>query len=137
MVYTMHGGAIAWSSRKQSTTAKSSAEAELIAVASGTQEGVWLRYLLKELELLDKKRPTTMFCDNSAAVQIAKNRKLSRQTKHLEVDYFIVRQFVENKKLYIRKIASKYNLADVMTKPLGRKKFEQFRLALGVGIPSL
>jgi uncharacterized membrane protein YgcG len=137
VVYTMHGGAIAWSSRKQSTTAKSSAEAELIAVASGTQEGVWLRYLLKELELLDKKRPTTMFCDNSAAVQIAKNRKLSRQTKHLEVDYFIVRQFVENKKLCIRKIASKYNLADIMTKPLGRKKFEQFRLALGVGIPSL
>ena len=131
-VFTINGGVISWSSRKQSTTAKSTAEAELIAIGSAAQEGVWIRNLFRELEMgfAPGSKPPTLFCDNSAAIQIASNRKLSKKTKHLDVDYFVVRGVIENNKLRVKKIASDMNISDVMTKPLGRVKFEGFRRAI-------
>ena len=136
MVFVVNGGVISGSSRKQSTTAKSTAEAELIALAHTTQEGVWLRGLFRELKLITGNEPSTLFCDNSATVQIAKNRQLSRKTKHLDVDYFGIREQIENNKLKVKKIASANNLSDIMTKPLGRVIFERLRRAIGV-VPSI
>ena len=40
---------IFWSSKRQSTVSRSSAEAEYLAVANGVAEATWLRQLLQEL----------------------------------------------------------------------------------------
>ena len=47
--YTFHIGdaLISWSSRRQATVAKSSTEAEYVALSCATQEAVWLRRLLR------------------------------------------------------------------------------------------
>jgi len=48
-VFTCNGGAIAWASKRQSTVATSTAEAEYVAAAMATKEALWLRKLLSAL----------------------------------------------------------------------------------------
>ena len=71
-VYNLGGGAISWSSKKQTSIALSSTEAEYIAGAHTTKEVIWLRRLLTELGLhIDG--PTTLLMDNQSAMKIVKN----------------------------------------------------------------
>ena len=49
-VFTLSGGAISWSSKKQSTVALSSTEAEYIAGAHTAKEAIWLRRLFAGLQ---------------------------------------------------------------------------------------
>ena len=48
-VFLLGGGAITWSSRKQSSVALSTVEAEYMALSVANQEAVWLRQLQDEL----------------------------------------------------------------------------------------
>ena len=50
-IVILSGGAVAWSSKKQSTVALSTAEAEYIAATHATKQILWQRYLFKELDL--------------------------------------------------------------------------------------
>ena len=52
--------------------AKSSTEAEYVALSSCTQEAVWLRRLLKNLGK-DMTLPTVIYEDNQGAIELAKN----------------------------------------------------------------
>ena len=49
-IFDIAGSSIAWSSKKQTTVATSSVEAEYIASANATKEAVWLHTLLTELD---------------------------------------------------------------------------------------
>ena len=48
-VFLLGGGAITWSSRKQSSVALSTVEVEYMALSVATQEAIWLRQLQEEL----------------------------------------------------------------------------------------
>ena len=47
--FVLNGGAISWSSKKQSVVALSSIEAEYIAVTHAAKEATWIRHLLSEI----------------------------------------------------------------------------------------
>ena len=63
---------IFWSSKRQSTVSRSSAEAEYRAVANGVAEATWLRQLLQELHA-PLRRATLVYCDNISAVCMTSN----------------------------------------------------------------
>jgi len=48
-IFTLNGGPISWASKRQSTVATSTAEAEYVAAAMATKEALWLRKLLLAL----------------------------------------------------------------------------------------
>lgn len=50
-VFTLAGAPVSWSSRRQSTVALSSTEAEYIAAAEATNEAVWIARFLEELKI--------------------------------------------------------------------------------------
>jgi hypothetical protein len=56
-VFQICNGAISSSSRKQATMARSSTEAEYVALSSATQEAIWLRRLMEDL---DRRMDTPM-----------------------------------------------------------------------------
>ncbi|XP_051190199.1 uncharacterized mitochondrial protein AtMg00810-like [Lolium perenne] len=63
---------VSWSSKRQPTVSRSSAEAEYRALANALAECTWLRQLLSELSChVDKA--TVIFCDNVSAVYLSAN----------------------------------------------------------------
>ncbi|VFQ96021.1 unnamed protein product [Cuscuta campestris] len=81
---------VSWSSKRQATTSRSSAEAEYRAVANAVAETSWIRNLLLELQH-PLRRATLVFCDNVSAVYLSSNPVQHQRTKHVEVDIHFVR----------------------------------------------
>jgi len=77
-------GVISWSSKKQPTVATSSVEAEYIASANATKEAVWLRTLLRELDLPQKKA-TIIHANNQGSIALAHNPVLHSRAKHIDI----------------------------------------------------
>lgn len=71
------GGVISWASRKQSSVAISSTEAELVAASEAAREIVWLKRLFNEITKLEVP---TLQVDNSAAIKLSQNPELQRST---------------------------------------------------------
>ena len=56
---------------------------------------MWIKHLLEELRFV-VKLPMTMHCDNQVAIYIASNPVFYERTKHIEVNYHITREKVED-----------------------------------------
>ena len=71
-----------------------------------------------------------MHCDNQAALAIIKNPICSSKTKHVELRYHLVRDYVTRKLLKFQYIPTEENIADIFTKPLDKSIFEKHRDSL-------
>ena len=63
----MGGNLISWRTKKQSPVAKSSTEAEIVALSQATQECLWLRRLLSDL-CFTQKNTIIIFEDKQGAL---------------------------------------------------------------------
>jgi hypothetical protein len=122
---------VSWSSKRQPTVSRSSAEAEYRAVVNATAECIWLRQLLGELRC-DLNKATVVFCDNVSAVYMSSNPVHHKRTKHIELDIHFVRERVQLGQLRVLHVPTGEQFADVMTKGLPTKSFEHFRSSLCV-----
>jgi hypothetical protein len=131
-VFMLGSTPITWRSQKQACVACSSTEAEYVALSSAAREGMWLRGLLKELQILDDKTTTTLYCDNQSAIRLSENPVLHQRTKHIDIKHHYIRECVGGGHLKISHVPSADNIADIFTKPLGRTQFEHLRHRLGL-----
>lgn len=77
--YLLFGGAlISWKTKKQSVVSRSSVEAGYQAMATTSNEIIWMLWLLKKLGI-EKSVSTILFCDNQATRHIANNPVFSRK----------------------------------------------------------
>ena len=113
------GGAITWSSRKQSSAALSTVEAEYMALSVATQEAIWLRHIQKELGVTNTG-PTLIFEDNQGAISMAKNPVFHKRTKHVQIRYHFGREAVEQGTITLEYCRTDDMLADSFTKGLAR-----------------
>ena len=111
--------------------ALSSTEAEYVALCSATQEIVWLRRLLAAMGL-EQKEATKLHEDNQGSISLSKNPKSHSRTKHIDIKFHYVREAVEKKEVNIIYCATEKMTADIMTKPLPKVKFEEFRSDMGL-----
>ena len=130
-VFQIGSGTVSWSSRKQQTVAKSSTEAEYVALSSATQEAVWLRRLMKDLGR-QMDAPTTIYEDNQGAIELAKNAKFHNRTKHIDICHHFVRERVVSNEIRVIYCPTEDMIADIMTKGLAKLTFEKLRDLLAV-----
>ena len=132
----MLGGApVVWSSKLQTEIATSTCEAEYIALSSGMRSLLPLRSILTEvtsiLGLPKKKRSviSTVWEDNAAALSLATTDppKISPRTKHINVKYHWFRSHLKKGEIEVKKIDTKEQIADILTKPLVQAVFEPLR----------
>ena len=129
-LFVMSGAAISWLSRKQPVVALSTTEAEYIALCTATQEAVWLRRLLLDIEAEPEKKPTIIREDNLSAIAIAKNPITHARTKHIDVKFHFVREALSNGCTELIYCPTEEMVADVLTKPLSRDRLERFQLEM-------
>eukprot|EP00253_Pinus_taeda_P029133 PITA_29133 len=129
--FNIGSGVIAWSSKKQSTVAFSSCEAEYQALCAATCEAIWLRRLLKYAGK-EQKQPTSIKSDNQGTIKLAYNLVFHKNTKHIDTQFHFVREKIQSNEIEVEYCKTCDNVADIFTKPLARVKFELFRKMLGV-----
>ncbi|GJZ63603.1 ribonuclease H-like domain-containing protein [Tanacetum coccineum] len=122
---------LAWSSKRQFTLFRSSAEAEYRGVANALAETCWLRNLLCELHI-PLSTATIVYCDNVSAVYLSSNPVQHQRTKHIEIDIHYVRDLVTTGHIRVLHVLSRYQYADIFTKCLPTALFDEFRDSLSV-----
>lgn len=91
---------ISWSSKKQSSVARSSTEAEYRSVAQTASSLSWLGNVLHELGIIITTTPV-IYCDNIGATKLSANPVFQSRMKHLAVDYHFIREKVQTGKLRV------------------------------------
>ena len=127
---------VSWSSKRQVTVSRSSAEAEYRAVAHGVAEAVWLRQLLVELHR-PIERATIVYCDNISAVYMAANPVQHHRTKYIEIDIHFVREKVALGEVRVLHVPTSTQFADIFTKGLPTASFVDIRSSLNIVTPDV
>lgn len=70
------------------------------------------------------KTPILLMTDNTAAVQMARNGRLTRKTRHIERRFHYVREGVQNGLHTLHWLPSSSMLADIMTKSQAAYKID-------------
>jgi hypothetical protein len=125
---------ISWSSKRQNTVSRSSAEAEYRAVANAVAEATWLRQLLTELHT-PLRKTTLVYCDNISAIYMSSNPVQHQRTKHVEIDLHFVRERVALGDVRVLHVPTASQFADIFTKGLPSSVFAEFRSSLNVWAP--
>ena len=122
---------MSWSSKRQNTISRSSAEAEYRGVANVVFDATWLRNLLFEMKI-PLSRATVVYCDNISAIYLSSNPVQHQRTKHVEIDIHFVREKVSLGHVRVLHVPSARQFADIFTKGLPSPLFIEFRTSLTV-----
>jgi hypothetical protein len=117
---------------KQRVVALSSCEAEYIAATFTATQALWLARLLGDL-LGCKTETVKLKVDNKSALALAKNLIFHERTKHIQIKYHIIQSCLEEGSMKASHISTEDQLADILTKSLGRVKFHEMRAPISVG----
>nr|GEU36777.1 ribonuclease H-like domain-containing protein [Tanacetum cinerariifolium] len=113
---------ISWSLKRKKSVAISNTEAEYIALSSCCAQILWMRSQLTDYGLGFNKIP--MYCDNKSAIALCCNNVRHSRSKHIDISYHFIKEHVENGVIELYFFNTEYQLADILTKALGRERTE-------------
>ena len=110
-------GPLHWVSKRQTITARSTAESEIYATDECTKNTLHIRHILEDLNLLHIFCPgvTTIYNDNQACVTWSTNMT-TKGLRHVQIRENAVRESVFNKDIEVAHVAGNVNLSDIFTK---------------------
>ena len=100
-------------------------------MAKTTRKLIWVKDILSSLSVMHTP-PVRLYCDNQAALHIAKNPVFHERTKHNEVDCHFVRDEIIQNRLLPSYVPTTTQLADPFTKAIGLKRFGPLLSKLGI-----
>ena len=122
----LNGNLVSWKTKKQTTVAQSSTEAEFMALSDVVKEVKWIIMLLHELNY-NVITPVNINIDNKSTIKIGENDACHERTKHIDVRHFMVRDEIKNKMIKLKWVSTQQQLADILTKPLNGEVFTRLR----------
>ena len=130
-VFMMGDGAITWKTKKQSSVALSSVEAEYMGMCQAAKEAVWITGLLEDFGIT-LRSPVIIYGDNQGALALVQNPVFHPRSKHIDVQYHFTRELVQSGRITVKYITTKAMIADGLTKSLPRPQHEALTKMLGV-----
>jgi hypothetical protein len=121
---------VSWSSKKQTSVALSTAEAEYVAAGQCCAQLLWMRQTLRDFGYNLSKVP--LLCDNESAIRLVDNPVEHSRTKHIDIRHHFLRDHQQKGDIDIFHISTENQLADIFTKPLDEKTFCRLRSELNV-----
>lgn len=132
-ILTFMGGPVSWRSHRQSTVALATCDAEYTAAAEATQEAIYVKGFVNDLQIKDFEIKTLpLFIDNEAALSLSKNPKFHTRTKHIDVKYHFIRDATANKHVNTQRVDTRNNVADILTKGMTGPKHTEMTMKLGM-----
>lgn len=122
---------ITWNTKRQTSVAASSTEAEYMALFEAVREGLWLKSLAESIKL-NISEPIIIYEDNNGCISIANNPTSHKRSKHIDIKYHFSREQVESNIFKLLYIPTDQQLADALTKPLPAPRFLNFRSGMGL-----
>nr|GEV31943.1 copia protein [Tanacetum cinerariifolium] len=104
-----------WFLKKQTALAISTTEAECVSVEKACQQALWMKQALVDYCIRLDDIP--IMCDSKGAIDLSKNPVQHSRTKHIEIRHHFLRDNVQKGNIYIEKVSSEDNIADILTKP--------------------
>ena len=129
-IFDIGSGPLCWQSGRQKMVTKSSTEAEYVGQSYAASEAVWLRELLREMDLV--QGTTIIKADNQGAIALANSEEIHKRSKHIRVHYHYQRELVENQDIKFIYIPTKEMLADGLTKQISEPAFKQMRSKMNI-----
>ena len=121
------GVPVHYRSVKQKLVATSSTEAELIAMYEGLDFVLWFRQIMEWMGC--KQKTTIIFQDNTSTITIAYLGRGSSasKTKHINIKYFFVKSYIDNKTFEIQHLSRDNMIADFFASPRTGQNFRKVR----------
>ena len=118
---------MSWLSQKQEVVALLCREAEYIAAATAVCQGVCLGRLLGDLAGKEPER-VVLNIDDKSTISLWKNPVCRHgRWKHIDTRYRCLWECVEESKIDVNYVCTDDQLADILTRSLGRQKFVKMR----------
>ena len=130
-VFFLANGPISWQSRCQDTVALSSTEAEYMEITEAARQCAWLRTFEQEIGFTIDD-PTPICSDNQGAIFITHEPVVQRRSKHIDIRFHYIREFVEEAQAKILYVPTEEMVADTLTKALPYESFNRHRIKLGL-----
>ena len=121
---------ISWSSKKQTSVACSTAEAEYVAAGRCVAQVLWIQNQLLDYGLTFTKTP--ILCDNTSAILITQNPIQHSRTKHMDIRHHFIRDVQQKGKIVLLHVNTEDQLADLFTKPLNDQTSQHLIGELGM-----
>ena len=129
------GAVVSYKSKLQPTVALSSTEAEFAAASEAGKIVLYLRTILEEINV-PQEHATTLYEDNDGALLMANAGQPTRRTRHIDIRYFALLDWVERDLLALEEIHSPENCSDPLTKAVGKNDFwKHYDILMGRKIP--
>jgi hypothetical protein len=106
-VFKLFGGAINWMRKIQAVVALSTIEFEYMETTHASKEEVWLQRLCSGIGLV--QQDVRIDCDIQSTMFLAKNLVYHSKKKHIDIQYHVVRDMVEEKKVLLMKVEEHLN----------------------------
>ena len=124
-VFFIQSGPFSWSSKKQELTAESTTEAEYISLWLAGRQSTWIRSILEAVGL-PMEKPLRIMSDSQSAIALATRGEATHKgSKHFDVKFHATRDRVERNEIEILFCPTKEQVADGLTKPLSRERFQE------------
>ena len=114
-------------SSKQKIKTQSSTEAEVVGVNDALYLVLWTRNFMEAQGY--HIQDNVIYQNNESSILLETNGKKSskKNTRHMEIRYFFVTDYVKQEKIRIKYCHTDDMVADYFTKPLQGSKFQKFR----------
>jgi hypothetical protein len=129
--FSLGSGPVTWACKKQHAISLSLAEAEYRATVNASQEALWLRQILLEFGF-QHQHPTSLWCDNQSAINLAKDHVQHQRRKHIELHMHFIRNLIHDQVIEVLFFPTEDQVADIFTKSLIEAKFSKLQSMLGV-----
>ena len=132
---TVGGCLVDYSMTKHNTVSDSITEAEYKELSKTSKSAKFVLMLQQELTVADS--PAIIFCDNSGAIFLSENLSVNKRTKHIDIKYHFIREFIQRGFGRPFKIESKDCIADIGTKNQEVSLFIKHEAEIDDGFPIL
>lgn len=92
-------------------------------MSTACSEIIWLRGLLAELGF-PQTELTSLYADNTSAIQIVANPVFHERTKHIEVDFHSIHEAYDDHVISLPHINTQFQVADIFTKVVPRSRHQ-------------